>query len=507
MSINLTINNKRIPGWGEPASVSKSLKKFEQNNLKKKIIRYTATIFAAMGIGYAAANLPGLIVAASITTAVLLTVEIFRKIWGAAYEDKKMNSLLSPKILNAIPNHQPELGVESHVNLRVSTHVVEAFEWKKKLIETAEQSIEISPNFVGGPAFIDFLKILERRMSERPNLKVHMIYSKELIEKDDKIYLEKLQKGFPNFKCLLTTPQMHLSTANWTEENHCKLLIVDEKYFVVGGSGITDIQVTEDSSPNYKPKNLANKLFMPQSFRDTDVIGEGEVCSRMRSEFFKLYSIWEQRSKGSTISHYFPVSGVKGTNREFSHENGLLKHVKLKLYVGGPEHNGENPITNAIADHIQSAQKIVRIANSQFNPDKKIIDAIKSVRKKGKVKVIGQFNGNALKQILVYPSRPNYNVLDRIFEYRKDDTLYHSKIQVIDNQKVIVGSYNLGKKSAYFDHEVAVVIDDERVAAKVNEALDEDLKKSKEFKKQHPLIQKITSIPGMLLGQIFYNFS
>lgn len=501
------INNKRIPGWGEPACVSKSLKKFEQNNLKKKITTYTATIFAAMGIGYAAANLPGLIVAACATPLILATIELFRQIWGAAYEKKKMNSVLPPEILKAIPNTQPELGVESHVNLRVSTHVAEAFEWKKKLIETAEQSIEISPNFVGGASFIEFLKVLERRMKERPNLKVHMIYSKELLEKEDKTYLKRLKKTFPQFKCLPTTMQVHLSSANWTEENHSKLLVVDEKYFVIGGSGINDVQVTEETPPNYKPKSLANKFIMPKSFKDTDVIGEGMIAARMRTEFFKLYSIWEQRTKGSTTSHYFPISGIKGSNQEFSRPEGLFKQAKLRLYVGGPEHNGENPITNAIADHIQSAEKTVRIANSQFNPDKKIVEAIKSARKMRKVKVIGQFNGNVSKQMVVYPSRPNYEILDHVYEYKKGDTMYHSKLQVIDDKKVIIGSYNLGMKSAYFDHEITVVIDDERVAAKVNEALDDDLKKSQEFKKQHPFIQKITSIPGMLLGQIFYNLS
>jgi cardiolipin synthase len=179
----------------------------------------------------------------------------------------------------------------------------------------------------------------------------------------------------------------------------------------------------------------------------------------------------------------------------------------LKLYVGGPEHFGENPITNAIVQNIQSAQHTIRIANSQFNPDKRIAESIKITRKMRKVKVIGQFNGNVSKGMVVYPSRVNYGLLDYAYEYKNGGTMLHHKIQVIDDKKVIIGSYNLGNKSAYFDHEIVVIIDDERVAAKINEALDADLTKSQEYKKRHPIIQKITSIPGVLLGAIFYNFS
>lgn len=507
MNTNLSIKNTRIPGWGEPVSSSKHLQKFERNNLKNKITNYAIILFSAMAIGAISGGLPGLATAAVVTATVIISVELFRQIWGAAYEDEKMNSVLPKKILNAIPDNGPKLDVESPVDLRLSTHVTEAFEWKKKLIETAEQSIEISPNYVGGAAFIEFLKIIERRMEERPNLKVHMIFSIEMLEKEDKIYLERLIKNFPNFKCLPTSAQIHLSSANWTSENHTKLLIVDEKYFVMGGSGINNPQVTEETPFDYKPKNLVNRFIMPKSFRDTDVIGEGVVATKMRTEFFKLYSIWEQRTTGSTRSYYFPVNGIKGTNLEFSQPEGLIKQVKLKLYVGGPEHLGENPITNAIVQHIQSAQKTIRIVNSQFNPDTKIAEAIKIARKVRKVKVIGQFNGNISKEMVVYPSRANYGLLDQVYEYTNGGTMLHHKIQIIDDKKVIIGSYNLSNKSSYFDHEIAVIIDDERVADKINDSLDIDITKSQEYKKRHPIIQKITSIPGVLLGAIFYNFS
>lgn len=504
MSINSITFNKRIPGWGEPAAISKSFKKFVRDNLTKKTANYAMIVFAAMGIGACVGGIKGAVVAAIITAASIALIELFRQIWGAAYEDKKMNSVLPGQVLKSIPDNGPELGKESLVDLRLSTNVADAFAWKKKLIETAEQSIEISPNFVGGAAFIEFLKIIERRMKDRPNLKVHMIYSTEQLEKDNEIYLKKLVDTYPNFKCLPTSLQVHLSSAHWTEENHSKLLIVDEKYFVVGGSAIADQQVTEVVQPDYKPTSLVNKL-MPGSFRDSDVVGEGIIASRMRTEFFKLYSVWEQRSKGSTTSHYFQVTGIKGNNAEFSQSEGLFKNVALKLYVGGPEHYGENPITNIMAELIRSAKKTVRIANSIFHPDKKIVEALKLVKKSKKVKVTGQFNGNVYKGMLVYPSRPNYSLLDRVHEYKNGKTMYHHKIQIIDDRKVIIGSYNLGYKSAYFDHEIAVVIDDERVAANISAALDEDLAKSEEFKKRHPLIQKITTLHGKILGTFFYN--
>lgn len=56
--------------------------------------------------------------------------------------------------------------------------------------------------------------------------------------------------------------------------------------------------------------------------------------------------------------------------------------------------------------------------------------------------------------------------------------MYHKKIVVIDNKTTIIGSFNLGYKSAYCDDENICIINDARVAEDVNSSLEADLEDS-----------------------------
>ncbi len=213
---------------------------------------------------------------------------------------------------------------------------------------------------------------------------------------------------------------------------------------------------------------------------------------------------WEQRTKGLNQSRYFPVEGVKGVNLEFKQPEGLFKNVKVRFFVGGPEHRGNNPITNECVKLIKSANKSIMFGNSQFNPDKKILKALKQK----KIKVTGIFNKNVQKLFLVYPSRVNYKYLNKIYEYDRGPTLYHKKILVIDNKKAMIGSYNFSQKSAHYDNEIALEIEDEQFTGVLKNALNEDIKNSKEYKySREDVLSKIKALVGSLLGELVYNFT
>ena len=65
-------------------------------------------------------------------------------------------------------------------------HCADTQHWRKKLIESAEHNIVISGNYCGGEAFDEILDLLERRMAQKPDLKVIIIASPNFI-KDETI--------------------------------------------------------------------------------------------------------------------------------------------------------------------------------------------------------------------------------------------------------------------------------------------------------------------------------
>jgi phosphatidylserine/phosphatidylglycerophosphate/cardiolipin synthase-like enzyme len=395
-------------------------------------------------------------------------------------------------------NKGPRLGKQSFADLRIISHTPETFAWKKKLIETAERSVELSPNFAGGKGFRELLKVIENRMQERPELIVHLLCADGVLESEDKDYLAFLSKN-PNFHYLITDLQFNPFNFS-VEENHVKLLVVDEKYFVLGGSSITEAQRRE-VLPNIDEESGFINKYLPGAYRDTDVIGLGIVAQRMRVEFFKLYSIWENRMKGIHAERYFPVEeGNGGVCAEFHDPQGLSTKVNVRFFVGGPEHGNNNPITHAHLNLIHSASKSIRIANSQFNPDEKVLQALAEKKANGAF-IVGQFNHEIQKTLLTYPSRPNYWVLNKAFEYNNGPTLFHNKLMVADDQRVLIGSYNQSQKSAFCDYEIALEIDDENCARQVVEALNKDIDFSVEYDlNTDDIFRNIETISGKVLG-------
>jgi phosphatidylserine/phosphatidylglycerophosphate/cardiolipin synthase-like enzyme len=494
-----------IPGFGESTQTLVE-KGFNWKQVAKKTAKYAAILMIGIALGSVLGGGIGALIGVSIAGTLVISHLSAMKIWQIVCEPK-MSPVLSSEVINAIPDKGPKLGTQTRADLRLCSHVTESFEWKKKLVETAEKSIEISPNFAGGKNFREWLQIIDQRMKEKPELKVHILCSEDLLEEEDKQYLASLSQN-PQFHVLVTQVQFHYSDPSWSEENHVKLLIVDEKYFVMGGSGMNEVQVREITPEDYTPASLVNKFIMPSSFRDADIVGKGEIVQRMRIEFFKLYTVWEQRTTGIKQKQwrYFPIEGKKGINLEFEQPEGLFKRVKVQFFVGGPEHRKNNPITHALVKLIHSATKSIQIANSQFNPDKKILKALK--QQKCNVTISAILNKSVQKFMLVYPSRANYKYLDKIYEYDKGPTVYHKKIIVVDNKQAIIGSYNFSQKSAHYDNEIALQINDKNVVNAIVKDLKEDLSSSEEYiYPKDGLILKIQTIVGYLLGHFIYNFT
>jgi phosphatidylserine/phosphatidylglycerophosphate/cardiolipin synthase-like enzyme len=409
--------------------------------------------------------------------------EIFDKIINHLFHKYRLD--FEPGLNNPAA---PALGTFVKTAVRVSNHATESLEWKKAIISSAKQSIELSGNFVGGEAFRDVLDLMEDRMKLYPELQVHLLMSPDLLESEDLEKLNDLQTRYPNqFHFLVTERVYTIVPRPLSEENHVKLLVVDEKYFVTGGTGIHEKMAREVVPENQGEGGSFGSKFIDKAFRDSDLIGRGDVAMTMRNQFYNLYRIWEYRVTGQSESRYFAldVEEEKGVCATFDVEENLINDVDVKFVVGGPEHRGNNPITHEISQLISGAQEEVRLANLLFNPDEEIKESLAQKKRAG-VAIKGYFNGtgeqsSAGHYMYALPCRYNYDLLTEAYEYDVRDQLYHKKVTTIDSDLTVIGTANLGVKSAMCDYESICVIRDRRVNGLMKEALDEDRDHSAQF--------------------------
>ena len=446
----------------------------------KKVALAAATILGC-GAAAAALVLGGAIIGAGVGVAGLAILGSSVLIDKAVVSAKKKSHAAEAALIEErkakelAPAAGPGLGVESSADLRLSCRVEETLQWKLDLIKSAEKSIELSPNFGGGEPFRRILKAIQDRMAENPDLKVHIIVSFDVLEKADKALLKDLKTQFGDrFSVLVTSKVMTLGAS---QENHVKLLLIDEKYFVIGGSNIDPFMTSEAPVPVH-PKLPLGGL----GFRDMDIIGEGAVAKTMRQQFFALYHKWELRADKKAKDRFFAIEGETEDCVQFFNAPGKIFFRKqVSFFVGGAEHKNANPIVQAIADRIQTATKKVRIASFVLNFPEQMRAALKA--KKGMVKIIAYTTGanakTAFWQKFLYGlfgviSLKNYDLFSRVHKSDQQDQFYHRKVITIDDTITIIGSSNFGVKSSRLDDEVILSISDPEITQAVIQSLKED---------------------------------
>lgn len=400
----------------------------------------------------------------------------------------RYKTTLHPEIIRHNEQEGPKLGELVKTDVHVINDTTQSFLFKMELLRCAKQSIDITFNFAGGEHFTQVLDLIEEKMKSIPNFRTHFIISRDLLEDDQINRMNEMKERFGNRFYFLVTDRHFLTNGFLrTEENHAKALVVDDKYFVVGGSGIHEKMDREvNPTKENKEQTLADSLI-DQTFKDTDIIGCGELAKTIRGQIYNLYQIWARRMKHDLKNGegmFFPLDPNNlGVCEVFHEKEGLIEDAPMSFLVGGPEHRAENPISKAITEQIDRAQNDIQIANLYLNPAKEVSEALRRAKKR-KVDIIGHFNGMGKGISVVHynyllTNQTNYSLLTQAYEHKIPDQLYHKKVTTFDDKVAVVGSVNLGQKSRWCDTETAVVIKDGRVVKALKDAIKEDEKQSK----------------------------
>lgn len=393
------------------------------------------------------------------------------------------------------PDAAPRLGEFHQDNaVLVSQNGKETAEWRDKLFGAAQQSIEWSGNFLGGKIFRNTLNLIQEKMTALPNLQVHIFCSHDLLEAADVKKLEQLKKDFPEqFHLLVSDTKITTSPDVSSLENHVKMVVVDRKYFITGGTGHHDVLSDQGETAKAPAPDASFKSKgVGSGSRDMDIVGSGNVALTMSQEFFKLWAIWQHRmspnnkSSIADYNRYFPLSSEspRAVVRTLDYNPKLVQKAKVKVLVCGDPNQPANACTEELVRIINSAKKSIKLAQLSFNPTKEIWDALLSASERG-VSIDLITNGLNKKSgagmYFITPSNRqqylplmlgrNIRKLDKkgdlarsakkavnVYEYNLDGIIMHAKLVSVDGKIASLGSYNLGQKSHRGDYEMDVTM-------------------------------------------------
>ncbi len=371
----------------------------------------------------------------------------------------------------------------------------ESTEWKFALMKEAKQSIELATGFSGGEMFKKIVRVLRDRLLAEPQLRVHLAVARGfcLLPFSAEGILESVKRQFPDrFHYQVTSMSLAFANGHWqTREHHVKLLVVDEKYFVVGGTNMYDTYCTSDVLDQNVFYFDPVQQLVPRACYDMDVCCRGPLAKNMRELFFEL---WERyRSPRVPEEGYFPVAEKPiASAKEVDQDARWVGDVAMRMASSGPGMRF-GACTECHVNAIYKAERSIDLMHMYTHPHRTLRQALEGAVERGvDLRVVTNGNSQAgfspVPRVFGFFNRSTFfplltaNQSAEIYECTSDNTLYHRKVMVVDGRYSLIGSYNFGKKSHYGDYEVVIEIDSPAIAAEFVKVMEADMGNAKRCK-------------------------
>jgi cardiolipin synthase len=240
----------------------------------------------------------------------------------------------------------------------------------------------------------------------------------------------------------------------FNNRTHRKLLVVDGRVGYTFGHGISDDWLGDGNGP--------------KQFRDTGVRLEGPVVHGLQAVFAQNWV--EETHSLPAGDGGFPILERSGD---------ISAHV-----VSSASGDAVSSVAMLYTVAIAAARREVLIQNPYFAPNDGVVELFAMMVRRG-VKVHLMVPGKHTDSPFV--RRAGCNLYTALLEagvrlYEFEPTLLHQKIVVIDQIWSHVGSTNFDARSLALNEEVGVGILDAGVAAELNAAFNEDLRRCTELK-------------------------
>lgn len=234
--------------------------------------------------------------------------------------------------------------------------------------------------------------------------------------------------------------------------NHRKIVVVDGKVAFTGGVNISDKYIDGTTELG--------------KWKDAHLRLTGPVVNSLHLIFLK---------------DFFYASGQKDFDpTPFMLEPNLSGQTNAQVVAGGPD-SEQAVIMQQYMAMVNGAKECIKIANPYFIPGEPFLEAIK-IAAQSKVEVVllvPEKTDSVAAKYAMYSQFENLlRVGARIF-VRKDFS--HSKILIVDNKIISVGSGNFDYRSFEHNYETNIIIYDTELSKELSNEFDALCEKSKEL--------------------------
>ena len=282
----------------------------------------------------------------------------------------------------------------------------------------------------------------------RAGVRVHVLLDALGIGKIDDAYIETMKEA--GVEVLRYHPLHWYTLARMNNRTHRKILVVDGRIGFTGGVGVADQWLGNAGSP--------------EEWRDAHFRVVGPVVAQMQAAFMDNWI--ETRHEVLHGDRYFPRLDSSGPH---------LGQVFISSYASGAESMRLMYLLS-----IASARNRIQIANAYFVPDDLVRRQLIEARRRGvEVDIIlpGRYSDAVVTR---QASRSRWGPLIeagvRIHEYRP--TMYHTKMMIVDDVWVSVGSTNFDNRSFRLNDEMNLNVYDSAFARSQSAVFHADLARS-----------------------------
>ncbi len=235
--------------------------------------------------------------------------------------------------------------------------------------------------------------------------------------------------------------------------NHRKIVVVDNKFGMIGGHNIAD------EYAGYDPKY--------GEWRDTHLFFEGEAVRELQLAFARdWYYETKENIAEESEERYFTPHSVDNTNEE------------IQIVCTGPD-NKSTSAEDLYFKLISSAKKEILIMTPYFVTDSDMVRALRTAALNG-VDVQIMLPGTADNPLVHGVTRTYYLALMKagVKVYEKNNAFVHSKTLVIDGELATIGTTNMDFRSFQLNFEITGFILSKEISRQLQERFYSDREES-----------------------------
>ena len=391
-----------------------------------------------------------------IIATIILTVLAVAVIANFSRPEKKVEHTIAHQYKMHEPQFRREMGVLLGPGITEGNHV-DAYNNGEEIFPPMLEAIASAKNTINFETYIYWSGEVGQRFADaltdraKAGVRVNIIIDWVGGMKMDEAQLEQMKRAGAHIEWFRPLRWYNLSRFN--NRTHRKLLIVDGEVGFTGGVGIADVWQGHAEDPDH--------------WRDMHFRVRGPVVAQMQAAFNDNWI----KTTGEVLNgeEYFPPLQRAG-------------NMDAHLFISSP-HGGSESMHLMYLMSIAAAEHSIDLAASYFVPDELIMGALLAALKRG-VRVRILLPGKHIDSSAVrVASKASWGPLLRagaeVYEYQP--TMLHTKLLIIDQELVSVGSTNFDIRSFRLNDEASLNVYDHAFAEEMTRTFEQDLKPTKRY--------------------------